>query len=74
MNDENIFPATIMPDSDWWNALWPNPEAVLTKIGVSENNSIIDLCCGDGLFTKSICQLVSPGKVWAVDEPVNKIV
>lgn len=67
MNDETLFPATIMPDSDWWHVLWPTPETVLTDVGVSENISIIDLCCGDGLFTESMCQLVSPNKVWALD-------
>ena len=28
MNDDALFPATLMPDKDWWQALWPDPEAV----------------------------------------------
>lgn len=23
MTQERLFPATVMPDQDWWHALWP---------------------------------------------------
>lgn len=67
MADERLFPATIMPDRDWWHALWPDPEAVLRTIGRVSGMEVVDLCCGDGHFTKPMCQLVQPGKVRAVD-------
>lgn len=46
-----FFPATSMPDADWWQALWPDPAAVLAKLGFAQHGTAIDLCCGDGLFT-----------------------
>jgi SAM-dependent methyltransferase len=47
----NVFPATAMPDPDWWQALWPDPRQVLVAIGVQPHMVVVDLCCGDGLFT-----------------------
>jgi predicted methyltransferase len=67
MEDERLFPATVMPDRDWWHALWPDPEAVLRTIGIASGIGVVDLCCGDGHFTKPMCQLVHPGKAWALD-------
>lgn len=46
-----FFPATSMPDADWWQALWPDPAAVLAKLGIAGHGTAVDLCCGDGLFT-----------------------
>lgn len=40
-----------MPDSDWWQALWPNPRDVILALGVEAHRDTVDLCCGDGLFT-----------------------
>jgi len=67
MTDERLFPATIMPDSDWWHALWPDPEAVLRSVGMDSGMKVVDLCCGDGHFTRPMCQLAHPGKTWALD-------
>ena len=67
MTKEKLFPATMMPDSDWWHELWPDPKAVLNSIGIEADMNVVDLCCGDGHFTKPMCEIVSPGKVWAVD-------
>jgi predicted methyltransferase len=67
MADERLFPATIMPDRDWWHALWPDPEAVLRSIGMDSGMKVVDLCCGDGHFTRPMCQLAHPGKTWALD-------
>ena len=67
MSDERLFPATIMPDSDWWHALWPDPEGVLRDVGIKPDMRVVDLCCGDGHFTKPMCQLVHPGETWALD-------
>ncbi len=67
MSDLKLFPATLMPDSDWWQALWPDPETVLLEVGIKPEMSVVDLCCGDGHFTRPMCQLVHPGKTWALD-------
>ncbi len=29
MNDGVLPPATLMPDKDWWEVLWPDPARVL---------------------------------------------
>jgi ubiquinone/menaquinone biosynthesis C-methylase UbiE len=67
VTDEKLFPATIMPDKDWWHALWPNPEVVLRTVGMDSGIEVVDLCCGDGHFSKPMCQLVHPAKAWALD-------
>jgi len=48
---EGFFPATAMPDTDWWKALWPQPAKVLADLGIEPSMEVVDLCCGDGLFT-----------------------
>jgi len=67
MTDKELFPATLMPDKGWWQALWPDPQAVLTAVGIEPDMQVVDLCCGDGHFTRPMCQLVHPGKTWALD-------
>lgn len=62
-----LFPATVMPDRDWWRALWPDPRAVLQAVGVRPGMSVVDLCCGDGHFTAPICDLVGGGRVFGLD-------
>ncbi|NIP64400.1 MAG: methyltransferase, partial [Gammaproteobacteria bacterium] len=39
-----------MPDRDWWNALWPDPEEIVRLVGVEAGMNVVDLCCGDGYF------------------------
>ena len=46
-----FFPATAMPDSNWWAALWPQLQQVLAALAVRPDTEVVDLCCGDGLFT-----------------------
>jgi SAM-dependent methyltransferase len=60
-----FFPATAMPDPDWWEVLWPNPQQVLIVLGVQPEMEAIDLCCGDGLFTAPLALLVQ--HVYAID-------
>jgi SAM-dependent methyltransferase len=60
------FPATSMPDREWWAALWPDPTRVLRQIGVEPDMVVLDLCCGDGYFTGPLAQLVRGG-VYAID-------
>ncbi len=62
----DAFPATSMPDRDWWAALWPNPQTVLQVLGVLPGMTVLDLCCGDGYFTAPLAKLVT-GKVYALD-------
>ncbi|MFK0161310.1 class I SAM-dependent methyltransferase [Rhizobium sp. NPDC090279] len=60
------FPATSMPDRDWWAALWPNPLSILEALGIMPGMTVLDLCCGDGYFTAPLARLVA-GKVYALD-------
>ena len=61
-----VFPATSMPDRDWWAALWPRPEDVLRAVGIRPGMRVLDLCCGDGYFTAPLARLVE-GKVIDLD-------
>lgn len=53
-----VFPATVMPDPDWWQALWPRPGDVLARLGAEPGMDVVDLCCGDGLFTVPLARMV----------------
>jgi predicted methyltransferase len=66
MAKDSFFPATAMPDRDWWAALWPDPEGVLRSLGVEPGMAVVDLCCGDGYFTAPLAQIVE-GEVYGVD-------
>jgi SAM-dependent methyltransferase len=53
-NDTSLpgfFPATAMPDSEWWQTLWPAPQRTVSLLGIRQDMEAVDLCCGDGLFT-----------------------
>jgi SAM-dependent methyltransferase len=64
-----FFPASTMPDADWWQALWPDPAKVLAEMGVEPGRVAIDLCCGDGLFTVPLARIAR--RVYAIDiDPV----
>ena len=67
MGDGRLFPATLMPDRDWWQALWPNPTQVLVAMGIVSGMTAIDLGCGDGYFTAPMANLVGTGKVTGFD-------
>jgi SAM-dependent methyltransferase len=60
-----FFPASTMPDADWWQALWPDPAKVLAEMGVELGGVAIDLCCGDGLFTVPLARIAK--RVYAID-------
>lgn len=63
------FPATSMPDADWWRALWPDPAKILAAMGVEPGIVAVDLCCGDGLFTAPLARVAK--RVYAIDiDPV----
>jgi SAM-dependent methyltransferase len=61
----DLFPATTMPDADWWQVLWPAPLQVLVEMGVRSGTVVVDLCCGDGLFTAALTGIVA--RVYAID-------
>lgn len=63
---EKYFPASAMPDCDWWHALWPDPGRVLDTLGIASDMTVVDLCCGDGYFTAPLAEQVN-GKVYALD-------
>jgi len=60
-----FFPATTMPDADWWQALWPDPARVLVEMRVRPGMVVVDLCCGDGLFTAPLTRIAA--RVYAID-------
>lgn len=60
-----FFPATAMPDADWWQALWPDRAKVLVEMGVEPGTVAVDLCCGDGLFTVAFARIV--GRLYVID-------
>ena len=60
-----FFPATAMPDADWWQALWPDPRSVLVEMGIEIGMVVVDLCCGDGPFTAPLCAMA--GRVYGID-------
>jgi SAM-dependent methyltransferase len=52
-----FFAATAMPDRDWWQALWPEPKKVFAALGIPSGLEVVDLCCGDGLFTVPLARM-----------------
>jgi len=54
-----------MPTAGWWEALWPDPSAVLRLVGLKPGTDVIDLCAGDGWFTLQIAKIAN--RVVAVD-------
>lgn len=49
-----FFEGTEMPTAGWWEALWPDPAAVLAQVGIRPGMTVVDLCSGDGWFTLQI--------------------
>ena len=63
------FDGTEMPNAGWWEALWPDPAAVLAVVGVKPGMAVMDLCSGDGWFTLQIAKLAR--HVVAIDIDAN---
>jgi SAM-dependent methyltransferase len=61
------FPATLMPDRDWWQALWPDPDRVVRTLRIEAGMTVIDLACGDGYFTAAIARRTAPAEVTGFD-------
>ncbi len=67
IDQDRLFPATAMPDSTWWHALWPDPDGVVAALGIAPGMTVIDLGCGDGYFTAAIARRLGTGRVVGVD-------
>lgn len=52
-----FFKGTEMPTAGWWDALWPDPAAVVARVGIAAGMDVVDLCAGDGWFTLPIARL-----------------
>ena len=47
-----MFPASSMPDNDWWHCLWSDPKSTIDSLELPRSTKIaVDLCCGNGMFT-----------------------
>ena len=66
-----MFPASAMPAPDWWQALWSDPERTVAALGIEPGMRVIDLCCGDGLFTVPMARLAA--EVVAIDLDPNML-
>ena len=60
-----FFEGTEMPTAGWWEALWPDPQDVLQRVGLRPGMEVVDLCSGDGWFTLQIAK--TAGRVTAID-------
>ncbi|MDW7748711.1 class I SAM-dependent methyltransferase [Halomonas sp.] len=60
---DSMFPATAMPDKDWWHSLWPDPDRVIKALRIEPGMKVVDLGCGDGYFTAAIARQVGAGRV-----------
>ena len=68
-----FFDATAMPDAIWWEALWPDPAAVIAAIGIDPGMDVIDLCAGDGWFTLPIARIAKEVIALDIDRSVLEV-
>lgn len=64
---DRFFPATAMPNQDWWHALWPDPDGVVRALRIGQGMTVVDLGCGDGYFTAAIARQLASGRVIGVE-------
>jgi SAM-dependent methyltransferase len=67
MSQDRLFPATLMPDPDWWRALWPDPDGLVRALRIEPGMRTVDLACGDGYFTAAIARRIAPAEVLGLD-------
>ena len=67
-----FFQGTEMPDARWWQALWPNPAQILTRVGLGRGMDAVDLCSGNGWFTLPMAKIAR--HVMAVDIDAKMLV
>ena len=66
-SQDRMFSASEMPDRDWWQILWPDPEGIVKTLGVRCGMEVVDLGCGSGYFTAALARQAGPGHVIAID-------
>ena len=64
---DRLFPATVMPDQHWWQALWPDPDCVVRALRIEAGMTVVDLGCGDGYFTAAIARQLGSSRVIGFD-------
>ena len=67
MIQDRLFPATLMPDRNWWHTLWPDPDGVVSTLRIGQGMTVIDLGCGYGYFTAAMARRVGSGRVIGFD-------
>lgn len=67
-----FFEGTEMPDAGWWRALWPDPAGVLQRTGLRPGMDAVDLCSGDGWFTRWIAQSAKRVTAIEIDEALSE--
>ncbi len=71
MSQDRLFPATIMPDQNWWHVLWPDPDGVVRALRIEPGMTVVDVGCGDGYFTAAIARQIGMGHIIGFDlDPV----
>ena len=69
---DRLFPATVMPNQDWWHPdwwhpLWPDPDGIVRSLRIESGMTVVDLGCGDGHFTAAIARQLSQRRVIGFD-------
>ncbi len=64
---ERLFPATVMPDQDWWHTLWPDSDHVVKSLRIKDGMKVVDSGCGDSYFTAAIARQLGSGHVIGFD-------
>ena len=60
------FQNTAQPDRDWWETLWSDPSQVIERLGVDDDDSVVDICAGEGLFSIALAEQTD-GSVYALE-------
>jgi SAM-dependent methyltransferase len=68
-----FFDGTEMPTAGWWEALWPDPAAVLAAVGLQPGMHVIDLCSGDGWFTLQMTKIAHHVVAIDIDRNLLKV-
>lgn len=68
-----FFQGTEMPDAGWWEALWPDPAAVLAACGLQAGMSAIDLCAGTGWFTLPMARIARHVVAVDIDDALLRV-
>ena len=43
MNEDALFPATVIPDDEWWHPLWNDPRSVYGTLCIKPGMPVVDL-------------------------------